>query len=156
MNNKLTPAHMSAQISLLDMRRDPVNFPRVGAVSTETALPLMAKIVTQALMYKGQTADPGNVKFIASSLLEELVADNDHIGTRCISFAEIHRVVKRAILKDDSIFVSVASLYKIITDYIKGEGHELNKQVGTAPAPDRVKQNMIATMAMQFAQNAKI
>ena len=127
-NNQLTtPA--SNQVSLLEMRMDAKRFPRVGTFSREDAILEMSKIVSQAFLYKGQAADPTNIQFISCSLVDELQSDLDRIGTRNVSFAEISRVVKRAVLQDEMYGISVASLYRIIVGYIKGEGHRLHEQV---------------------------
>ena len=122
----MTPA--SNQVSLLEMRMDENRFPRIGKYTREQAVFEMSKIVSQAFLYKGQAADPKNIQFIACALVDELQSDLDGLGTRNISFEEISRIVKRAILNDD-MFLSVSSFYKVIMTYIKGEGHQLQKQV---------------------------
>ena len=122
----MTPA--SNQVSLLEMRMDDQRFPRIGAFPREQAVFEMSKIVSQAFLYKGQAADSKNIQFISCALVDELQADLDNMGTKNISFEEISRIVKRAILNDD-MFLSVSSFYKVIMTYIKGEGHQLQKQV---------------------------
>lgn len=122
----MTPA--SNQVSLLEMRMDENRFPRIGKYTREQAVFEMSKIVSQAFLYKGQAADSKNIQFISCALVDELQSDLDGLGTKNISFEEISRIVKRAILTDD-MFLSVASLYKVIMTYIKGEGHQLQKQV---------------------------
>lgn len=119
----------NAQVTLLDIRKDPKRFPRIGTYQREQAVFEMSKIVSQAFLYKGQSADPTNIQFISCSLVDELQADLDNMGTKHISFGEISRVVKRAVLQDDMYGISVASLYKVIIEYIKGEGHQLQKQL---------------------------
>jgi hypothetical protein len=112
--------------TLLEMRADSTRFPRVKSVSREQAVFEMTKIVTQAFLYRGQAADVTTIQFISSSLVDELLADR--FGAASISFAEIQVVVKRAILGGSDMFgVSVASLYKVIMEYVKGEGH-INQQ----------------------------
>ena len=123
----MTPA--SNQVSLLGMRMDEKRFPRIGAFPREQAVCEMSKIVSQAFLYKGQAADSKNIQFISCALVDELQSDLDRLGTKHISFGEISRVVKRAVLQDDMYGISVASLYKVIIEYIKGEGHQLQKQV---------------------------
>ena len=118
----------NAQVTLLDIRKDPKRFPRIGTYQREQAVFEMSKIVSQAFLYKGQSADPTNIQFISCSLVDELQADLDNVGTKNISFEEISRIVKRAILTDD-MFLSVSSFYKVIMTYIKGEGHQLQKQL---------------------------
>lgn len=161
-NNQLTtPA--SNQVSLLEMRMDAKRFPRVGTFSREDAILEMSKIVSQAFLYKGQAADPTNIQFISCSLVDELQSDLDRIGTRNVSFAEISRVVKRAVLQDEMYGISVASLYRIIVGYIKGEGHRLHEQVMEMKRKkdrESMRNSIIAPMvqayAGQLAKNTKV
>lgn len=135
MNNEITKTNgqlmtpASNQVSLLEMRMDEKRFPRIGAFPREQAVFEMSKIVSQAFLYKGQAADPKNIQFIACAIVDELQSDLDRLGTRNISFGEISRVVKRAVLQDEMYGISVASIYKVIIDYIKGEGHRLQQEV---------------------------
>ena len=148
----MTPA--SSQASLLDMRADAKRFPRIGTFSREQAVLEMSKIVSQAFLYKGQAADPTNIQFISCSLVDELQADLDKLGTKHISFGEISRVVKRAVLQDDMYGISVASLYKVIIEYIKGEGHRLHQQVAEMRRKREqreIKNSVIAPMLQAYA-----
>lgn len=148
----MTPA--SSQASLLDMRSDAKRFPRIGTFSREQAVLEMSKIVSQAFLYKGQAADPKNIQFISCSLVDELQADLDKLGTRNISFGEIFRVVKRAVLQDDMYGISVASLYKVIIEYVKGEGHRLHQQVAEMRRKREereIKNSVIAPMLQAYA-----
>lgn len=135
MNNELTTTSSSLEnfnpgrASLLEMRADSSRFPRLKSVPREQAVFEMSKIVSQAFLYRGQAADLTNIQFISSSLVDELLAD-DKYGASSISFAEIQVVVKRAVLGEAEMFgISVASLYKVIMAYVKGEGHLNQKQV---------------------------
>ena len=113
--------------SLLEMRADPSRFPRLKSVPREQAVFEMTKIVNQAFLYRGQAADPTNIQFISSALVQELL-DDDKYGAGYLSLAEIQLVVKRAVLGGSEMFgISVASLYKVIMEFVKGEGH-LNQQ----------------------------
>lgn len=148
----MTPA--SNQVSLLEMRMDEKRFPRIGKYSREQAVFEMSKIVSQAFLYKGQAADPKNIQFISCSLVDELQSDLDKLGTRHISFAEISRVVKRAVLQDDMYGISVASLYKVIIEYIKGEGHRLQQEVSERKRKseqEQIMNSIIAPMLQAYA-----
>ena len=148
----MTPA--SSQASLLEMRMDKKKFPRIGAFTREQAVFEMSKIVSQAFLYKGQAADPTNIQFISCSLVDELQADLDKLGTRNISFAEISRIVKRSVLQDEMYGISVASLYKVIIEYIKGEGHRLHQQVAEMRRKREereIKNFVIAPMLQAYA-----
>lgn len=148
----MTPA--SKQVSLLEMRMDEKRFPRIGAFPREQAVLEMSKIVSQAFLYKGQAADPTNIQFISCSLVDELQADLDKLGTRNISFAEISRIVKRSVLQDEMYGISVASLYKVIIEYIKGEGHRLHQQVAEMRRKREereIENSVIAPMLQAYA-----
>lgn len=151
-NQLMTPA--SNQVSLLEMRMDAKRFPRIGAFPREQAVFEMSKIVSQAFLYKGQAADPKNIQFISCALVDELQSDLDRLGTKHISFGEISRVVKRAVLQDDMYGISVASLYKVIIEYIKGEGHRLQQEVSERKRKseqEQIKNSVIAPMLQAYA-----
>ena len=151
-NQLMTPA--SNQVSLLDIRKDAKRFPRLHSYSREQAVTEMSKIVSQAFLYKGQAADPTNIKFISCSLVDELQADLDRLGTRFLSFAEISRIVKRAVLQDEMYGISVASLYKVIVEYVKGEGLKLQQQVKEEQNKvqhEYIKNSVVAPMLQAYA-----
>ena len=160
MNNEITTTNgqlmtsASNQVSLLEMRMDEKRFPRIGAFPREQAVFEMSKIVSQAFLYRGQAADPKNIQFISCALVDELQSDLDKLGTKHISFAEISRVVKRAVLQDDMYGISVASLYKVIIEYIKGEGHRLQQEVSERKRKseqEQIKNSVIAPMLQAYA-----
>ena len=126
MSNKIAN-YNPGQASLLEMRADATRFPRINTMSREQAVSGLIRIVSQAFLYRGQAADPVNVQFISNALLNELLED-DKYGAGYLSLAEIQVIVKRAILGGSEMFgISVASLYKVIMEFVKGEGH-LNQQ----------------------------
>ena len=117
------------QASLLEMRADANRFPRIKTMSREQAVSGLIRIVSQAFLYRGQAADPVNVQFISNALLNELL-DDDKYGAGYLSLAEIQVIVKRAVLGGSEMFgISVASLYKVIMEFVKGEGHRNQQQV---------------------------
>ena len=117
------------QASLLEMRADATRFPRINTMSREQAVSGLIRIVSQAFLYRGQAADPVNVQFISNALLNELL-DDDKYGAGYLSLTEIQVIVKRAVLGGSEMFgISVASLYKVIMEFVKGEGHRNQQQV---------------------------
>ena len=115
--------------SLLEMRADATRFPRIKTMSREQAVSGLIRIVSQAFLYRGQAADLTNIQFISSALVDELLED-DKYGAGYLSLAEIQVVVKRAVLGGSEMFgISVASLYKVIMEFVKGEGHRNQQQV---------------------------
>lgn len=112
--------------SLLDIRMDSKTYPRLHRYNHDEAVFRMTKIVSQAMLYRGQTADPVAISIISSSLVDELLAE-DRWGAKHLSFEEIAIVVKKAVLETD-IYVSVASLYKAIIEFCKGEGSRIQQE----------------------------
>lgn len=87
-------------------------------------------------------------------MVDELQADTEHLHTRNISFAEIAKVVKKAVMTQDMYGISVASLYKIITDYIRTEGSKLQEMVDKEVLKKRnedMRNSVIAPMLQAYA-----
>ena len=157
MSNELTN-YNPQRASLLDMRADAVTFPRIKTMPVEQAVSGMSQIVTQAFLYKGIAAESNNIRFIASSLVGEILEDSK-FGASDLSLAEIQVVIKRAVLSSDMYGISVASLYRTIMDYVKGEGHNNQKRVdamkGTPSVASPVN-TMLQASAGHFIKNHKI
>ena len=142
--------------SLLDMRADPQRFPRLNTYDREDAYNAMIPVITQAFLYKGHTADPEAIRFIATNLVDELLADTKY-GAGNISLGEIHKVIKRAILETDIPAISVSTLYRIIIDYAKGEGNQLEKQIRMQrPTPTAPVKVMIDSFAGAMSKTNSI
>lgn len=141
--------------SLLEMRADSDRFPRIKTMPREQAVLGMSKIVTQAFLYRGQAADPTNIQFISSALVQEILEDTN--GAYNLSLAEIQVIVKRAVLNTDMMGINVSSLYKVIIAFVKGEGRENQSRVD---ALRRVKPNpggmaMLQAATGEFIRNHK-
>ena len=169
MNNNLTTtdnlpmAPETSQASLLEIRMDAKRYPRLHTYTREQAVTEMTKVVSQAFLYKGQAADPTNIQFIAGALVDELRADLDKMGTKHLSFAEISRVVKRSVLRDEMYGISVASLYKVIMEFVKGEGHLNQQKIWEARRKEEDKRlqasgltPMLRAFTGEFVKNHKI
>ncbi len=124
-NKSLT---VKTSYSLVDIRMDADTFPRIVRLTTTQARAGLSKIIADAFLYKGQTADKENVKFITSALLEELLADTTY-GLPFLTMEEIRRAIKKAVLTDpDFIGINVSSLYKVLLAYAKGDGHAADQE----------------------------
>ena len=152
MSNELTTQETSlvnynpGNASLLEMRADSDRFPRIKTMPREQAVLGMSKIVTQAFLYRGQAADPTNIQFISSALVQEILEDTN--GAFNLSLAEIQVIVKRAVLNTDMMGINVSSLYKVIIAFVKGEGRENQSRVD---ALRRVKPNSPGMAMLQAA-----
>jgi len=141
--------------SLLEMRADSDRFPRIKTMPREQAVLGMSKIVTQAFLYRGQAADPTNIQFISSALVQELLEDTN--GAYNLSLAEIQVIVKRAVLNTDMMGINVSSLYKVIIAFVKGEGRENQTRVDALRRvkPDTPGMAMLTAATGEFIRNHK-
>lgn len=155
MNNdkSIVPAGKNLE---LEIRRDSKKYPRLHQYDKEEAVRKMMDIVLNACLYTGRRADTGEVRFIASALYEELMEKNSY-NTRCIAIEEVERAVKKAILGEKEMFgISVATLYKAVMEWVKGEGHMLDTQVRQLERDENekaLKESIIAGMVGENAQN---
>lgn len=149
MSNELTT--QVKQPSLLDIRMDSKRFPRLCRIPKEEADRAMTKVVSQAFLYRGQTADPTVISFTASALVDELLAE-DKYGAKWLSLEEISRIVKKAVLESD-IYISVSSLYKVIIEFCKGEGVKIQQEADALKRKqqdDTLKNSVIAPMLQAY------
>ena len=121
-------AHTNEAASLADIREDSQKFPRIIHISRPYALRDLSVIISQALLYRGQDADADKVTFMASALLDELLADELGLGLKFITLEEIRRVAKKAALDKDTFGISVATLYSAIVAYAKTTGAEAQRE----------------------------
>lgn len=139
------------QPSLLDIRMDSKTFPRLLRYNHDDAVRQMSLIVSKAMMYRGQTADSVSIALIASSLVDELLQES-RWGAKYLSLEEIDIVVKRAVLEGD-IYISVASLYKAIIDYCKGEGHKVQQEAAELKRRqdmESIRESVVAPMLQSY------
>lgn len=129
MNNELIIQNQTNEVSLVDIRRQPERFPRLGKVSFPEAMVRMQSIIHMASMYMRADLDKDSITFMAQALITELLEDKKY-GAQYISFEEIGRAVKKAVLRQgkEMYGLSVSSLYACIIDYIKTEGHDADKE----------------------------
>ena len=154
MSNEVTN-YNPGQATLLEMRADSTRFPRIKTMTDEDAVFQLSRIVTQAFLYRGQAADPTNIQFISSALIQEIRQDRT-FGLSDLSLAEIQVVVKRAVLGGSEMFgISVASLYKVIMEYVKGEGHRNQEVVNNRKREETQVSPIIKAYTGEFMRNHK-
>lgn len=128
MDNSLIAASAAkaAAYDLVTVRSNAKAFPRLHQLTRAQAVTQLTPCILQAYMYRGQNADSTLVEFTTGNLVDELMADTDKLGLRQLTVYEISRAVKRAVLGQsgkEMYGVNVASLYEVLADYAKGEGH---------------------------------
>lgn len=122
-------AVMPQKASMLQVRLDHKTYPRLGTYDYQSALDSLTGIILLCFQYRGQQADADNVAFIATELLNYLLEDPEKIGTRNLTFEEIGRLFRQAIMGGREMYgISVASLYPILADYCNGEGAKLHQE----------------------------
>ena len=124
-------AILPVEATAVEMRADAVRFPRLYTIPREQAVRTMEEIVLSASVYRGTHPSPEDVRFTAGALVDELNADT-RLGLKFISFAEIRRAVRTAVLETDMYGVNVASLYRAIVAYAKGEGTQATRDAQAA------------------------
>ena len=151
--NPLAPIPASA----LDMRLDPVRFPRISTMNREDAIDLMIGVVRAAAIYRGAHIDSEDLVNTATALVDEILADT-RLDLRNISFAEIRRAVRTSCLETEMYGVNVASIYRAIVTYATGEGKAaadqaklLSRRNATPSAP----QIAIDAYAAELARNSQ-
>lgn len=123
-------AILPVEATAVEMRTDAARFPRIHTIPRDQAIRTMEEIVLSASVYRGTHPTPEDVRFTAAALVDELNADTRY-GLRYISFAEIRRAVRSAVLETEMYGVNVASLYRAIVAYAKGEGQAARAQAAT-------------------------
>lgn len=138
--------------TMLDYRADR-KYKRLYEYQPMVAKDLMLKLVMIAFQYRGQQIKEDDAQYIASCLVDELLNDEDRIGTRCLTFEEITRVIKRAVLGQgrELYGINVASLYAQLADYCKKEGHDLEVQAAKQKAISEFKRSAVAPMLQAYA-----
>lgn len=118
-------AAMRNTTDLIEIRMYANKYPRISYYSKEQQFEMLYQIILAAHLYRGQKADEQNIAFIAHELLTEITLDYDGLGLSYLTFEEIGRAIKRAVLGQgrEMFGISVSSLYQVIVDYARGEGH---------------------------------
>lgn len=119
--------------NLIEIRRHPELYPRIGTLAQEDAVKAVMPFVYGAFLYRGQAAKKNEIRFIAFALVSELMADTKW-GMKQLSLNEIGYAIRNAVLGETTLYgVSVASLYNAILDYLRHEGHEADRKARQTP-----------------------
>lgn len=125
MTTEITPYQQPADLDLVAVRLEPERYPRLFRFGRESAVNLLAQVVAMAYNYTGRTYEAGDLRLVASGLYAELMRDQDGVGMRYITIAEVGYAIRAAILAQESMYgINVASLYKAVRAYCLGAGHD--------------------------------
>lgn len=145
-------AILPVEATAVEMRTDAARFPRIYTIPRDQAIRTMEEIVLSASVYRGTHPTPEDVRFTAAALVDELNADTRY-GLRFISFAEIRRAVRSAVLETEMYGVNVASLYRAIVAYAKGEGTQAAREARTSGRAFSAPQAAIDAAAAALIKN---
>lgn len=126
--NQLTT--QTGHATLVDIRSDNRRFPRLHSYNRQDAVKQMNIIILMAFQFRGQQADAPTITQMSNSLIDILNEDEYNIGTKYLSFEEIKRVVRKAVLgqSKEMYGISVSSIFQALADYCKGEGKVADKE----------------------------
>ena len=139
MNNSVLVYQAPSGVSLVDIRMDSGRYPRLKNINPQSAVARLQQVVAMAYVYTGRTADEMKINMVATALYSELMADKKGLGVGNITIEEIGHAIKSAILEQDDMFVSIATLYKAVCKYCEGEGHEAQQEAYNRVVAERKK-----------------
>lgn len=145
--NEMTTTGQKA--TLVEIRSDNRKYPRLHTYQREAAIGQMNMILIMAFQFRGQNADTQTIVQMSASLIDILMEDEYGIGTRFLSFEEIRRVVRRAVLgqSKEMFGISVSSIFQALADYCKGEGRMADREAKQIASRQReMRQSIIAPM----------
>ena len=140
--------------TLVDIRTDNKKFPRLHTYRKEDAVTHMNVIILMAFQLRGQNADVQTIMQMSSSLIDILNDDDYGIGTKYLSFEEIKRVVKKAVLGQarEMYGLSVSSLFQVLADYCRGEGRMADKEAKEiASKRKEIRESIIAPLLQGYS-----
>lgn len=129
--NELTLASQP-KATLVDIRRNPQQFPRLHSYPQDAALKMMGMCVLRAAKYFDVEMSLEDVNQTAFDLYTELMEDVEGLNTYNITFEEILRAIRKAAAGQSVEFfgkVSFHFLYKAIMHYVRTEVLEANRQM---------------------------
>lgn len=145
----------TTKATFVDIRTDDKTFPRLYKYQREEAINNMNGIIMMAFQYRGQQSDAGSIVQMSVSLLDILLEDEYGIGTRFLTFEEIKRVVRKAVLgqSKEMFGISVSSLFQCLADYCKGEGKAADIQAKEIVSKQRsLKDSIVCSLIEGNAQ----
>ena len=147
---RVTPA----KASLVEIRTNNRDFPRLYTYRREDAIGQMNIVLLMAYQYRGQQADVPTITQMSSSLIDILNEDEYGIGTKYLSFEEIKRVIRKAVLGQgkEMYGISVSSIFSALADYCKGEGRVADKEAKEIVSKRKeIRESIIASLQQGYS-----
>lgn len=150
--NQLTT--QTGNATLVDIRSDNRRFPRLHSYERQEAVRQMNIIILMAFQFRGQQADAPTITQMSNSLIDILNEDEYNIGTKYLSFEEIKRVVRKAVLgqSKEMYGISVSSIFQALADYCKGEGRMADKEAKEIVSKRKeIRESIIAPLLQGYS-----
>lgn len=151
----MLPSKATGKATLVEIRTDSKRFPRLYSYNREEAISQMNMIVMMAYQFRGQQADVQTIFQMSSSLIDILLEDEFGIGTQYLTFEEIKRVIRKAVLGQgkEMYGLSVSSLFQALSEYCKGEGRNADREAKQIASKEKERRmSIIAPMIQGYAE----
>lgn len=126
-------AQSSQRASLVDIRKNPMSFPRIKDYAPDALLMELKSSILMVYQYRGQRPVGGaeEIKVMARTLMAELLSDDFGNDTRELSMEEIRRALRKVGLRQgsDMYGINVGSLYNAILDFRNTEVEDARQRV---------------------------
>lgn len=125
-------AQSSQRASLVDIRKNPMSFPRIKDYAPDALLMELKSSILMVYQYRGQRPNSSDeIKVMAESLMVELLADDFGNDTRELCMEEIRRALRKVGLRQgaDMYGINVGSLYNAILDFRNTEVEDARQRV---------------------------
>lgn len=127
-------ASYSQKTTLVDIRRNPKEFPRIKDIPAQELARHLQSAILSVYQYRGQKPNSADeVKTMSFSLMAELLADDFGNDTKELSMEEIRMALRKVGLRQgsDMYGINVGSLYNAILDFRRTEVEEAHRQIAS-------------------------
>lgn len=128
----------NGKVNLVEVRSNPDKYPRFITTPKSEAIEHMTRYVLAACLYRAQEMHEDTLRFTATALVNEIISE-DRYGMRALSWYEIGRAIRNAVLGDgrEIRVVCVSSIYTALLDYVKNEGSVADSKAHELKAKER-------------------
>lgn len=110
------------EVDWIVIRKDDKHFPTIKDMSNEVASDQMTKLIVKAYMFMGKAANPKDLQFIATNVLETCRADK---RLRKMKIQEISDAVIRAVTGRGVELYGEINVYRIMTAIVDYERNQI-------------------------------
>lgn len=124
----------SQRTTLVDIRKNPVAFPRIKDIPCEDLVKQLQSAILGVYQYRGQRPSSADeIRTMSCSLMAELLADDFGNDTKELSMEEIRLALRKVGLRQgsDMYGINVGSLYNAILEFRNIEVEEARQQMAS-------------------------